>query len=253
MRDVLFALFLRELKTRLDGRWTTALWVVGEPMAGAVLMLVIYSLMRTHEIAGVDTVLFLLTGQLSFMLFRSLVLRLMESIEANLGLFAYRQVRPVDAVLARAAVELAIFGGMAVLILPGAAWMGHGLLPHDPLRLLLAVLLLTLLGLACGLLAAVGTHGALALLRPVIRMVFMPLYLASGAVAPLANFPQPVREWLLLNPLAHLVETTRIALFGPAYSAPEGIDLMRPLVWTGVMTLMALLVLHHRGERLQVA
>ena len=75
MRDVLFALFLRELKTRLDGRWTTALWVIGEPLAGALLMLALYTLMRTREIAGVDTVLFLLSGQLSFMLLRSLVLR----------------------------------------------------------------------------------------------------------------------------------------------------------------------------------
>jgi capsular polysaccharide transport system permease protein len=162
-------------------------------------------------------------------------------------------VRPVDAVLARAAVELTLFAGMAVLMLPGAAWMGHGLMPHDPLRLLLSVLLLTLLGLACGLLAAVGTHGTLALLRPVVKMVFMPLYLASGAIAPLAHFPQPVREWLLLNPLAHLVETTRMALFGSAYTAPEGISLMSPLLWTGALTLMALLVLHQRGERLQVA
>ncbi|MGL4187394.1 MAG: ABC transporter permease [Sphaerotilus sulfidivorans] len=253
MRDVLFALFLRELKTRLDGRWTTALWVIGEPLAGALLMLALYTLMRTREIAGVDTVLFLLSGQLSFMLLRSLVLRLMESIDANLGLFAYRQVRPVDAVLARAGVELAIFGGMALLILPGAAWAGHGLLPHDPLGLLLALLLLTLLGLAGGLLAAVGTHGALAMLRPVLRMAFMPLYLGSGAIVPLAHLPQGLREWLLLSPLPHLIESIRIALFGPVYAAPQGIGLTLPLVWTGLATLLALALLQLRGDRLQVA
>ncbi len=253
MRDVLFALFLRELKTRLDGRWTTALWVIGEPLAGALLMLALYTLMRTREIAGVDTVLFLLSGQLSFMLLRSLVLRLMESIDANLGLFAYRQVRPVDAVLARAGVELAIFGGMALLILPGAAWAGHGLLPHDPLGLLLALLLLTLLGLAGGLLAAVGTHGALAMLRPVLKMAFMPLYLGSGAIVPLAHLPQGLREWLLLSPLPHLIESIRIALFGPVYAAPQGIGLTLPLVWTGLATLLALALLQLRGDRLQVA
>jgi capsular polysaccharide transport system permease protein len=198
-------------------------------------------------------VLFLLSGQLSFMLLRSLVLRLMESIDANLGLFAYRQVRPVDAVLARAGVELAIFGGMALLILPGAAWAGHGLLPHDPLGLLLALLLLTLLGLAGGLLAAVGTHGALALLRPVLKMAFMPLYLGSGAIVPLAHLPQGLREWLLLSPLPHLIESIRIALFGPAYAAPQGIGLTLPLVWAGLATLLALLLLQLRGDRLQVA
>ena len=253
MRDVLFALFLREFKTRIDGRWTTALWVVGEPLAGAVLMLAIYSAMRAHQIAGVDTVTFLISGQLSFMLLRSLVLRLMESIEANLGLFAYRQVRPVDAVLARAGVELVLFGAMALAFLAGAAALGHDVMPHDPLRLMLALALLVQLGLAAGLLAAAGTHGALAVLRPVVRMVFTPLYLGSGVLVPLVHAPAVLRDAMLHNPVAHLIESIRAALFGRVYASPDEIGLTLPLAWALVLTLLALMVLRGRRDRLQVA
>ena len=84
-------------------------------------------------------------------------------------------------------------------------------------------------------------------------MAFMPLYLGSGAIVPLAPLPQGLREWLLLSPLPHLIESIRIALFGPVYAAPQGIGLTLPLVWTGLATLLALALLQLRGDRLQVA
>ncbi|MEN9485187.1 MAG: hypothetical protein RJB37_3067, partial [Pseudomonadota bacterium] len=109
MRSVVFALSLRELKTRLDGRWGGAVWVVGEPLLNMLAMLAVYSAMRARTIGGVDTLLFLVSGQMPYLLFKSLVLRLMEAIESNQGLFAYRQVQPIDAVLARSVVEVLVF------------------------------------------------------------------------------------------------------------------------------------------------
>ena len=75
MCSVVFALSLRELKTRLDGRWGGAVWVIGEPLLNTLGMLALYSAMRAQTIGGVDTLLFLVSGQMPFLLFRSLSLR----------------------------------------------------------------------------------------------------------------------------------------------------------------------------------
>jgi capsular polysaccharide transport system permease protein len=250
MRDVLFALFLRELKTRLDGRWRSVIWVVGEPLANLGVMLALYGTLRARAVAGIDTRVFLVTGLLSFLLFKALVLRLMDAIDANHGLFAYRQVKPIDAVLARVGVEVTLFAGMALVCLLVLGWMGHTVVPERPLELLAATVLLIGLGSALGLLAAVASGGALARLRSIVRMVFTPLYLGSGAIVPLASLPQPVQQMLLHNPLAHLIESIRAGYFGPFYHAPEGIGLALPLAWTLVTLLLALSLYRVRRHRL---
>lgn len=250
MQDVLFALYLRELKGRLDGRWGSALWVVGEPLANLAAMLLLYSAMRTHSVGGIDTLLFLVSGQLPYLLFKSLVLRLMDAIDANQGLFAYRQVKPLDAVLARAGVELTLFGSVSALCLAGLVWLGHDVWPEHPLEMAGTLTLLVLLGIGLGLLCAVATGGALTRTRGFVRMAFFPIYLASGAIFPLSTLPQGLREWLLLNPLAHLLEVIRSSLFGARYHPMQGVNLDMVVAWILIGTTVALSMYRVRRDHL---
>jgi capsular polysaccharide transport system permease protein len=45
--------------------------------------------------------------------------------------------------------------------------------------------------------------------RSLIRVLFMPLYLASGVVLPVSRFPGYVVDALAWNPLLHWVEASR--------------------------------------------
>lgn len=251
LKAVVLALALRELKTRLEGRWGGAVWVVGEPLANTALMLLVYGAMHAHTIAGVDTLLFLVSGQLPFLLFRSLALRLMDGIDANQGLFAYRQVQPIDAVIARAVVEVVLSLAVMLACALGLAWAGHDVLPTRPLEMALDLAILIGLGTSLGLLAAAGTGGAFVRLRGMVRMLFMPLYLGSGAIMPLAALPQHVREWLLWSPVAHLLESMRTSLFGTAYHPVDGVNRLVPLAWLLGLSTVALMLYRHRRDRLQ--
>jgi capsular polysaccharide transport system permease protein len=224
MRSVLFALYLRELKTRLGGQWWGFLWAVGEPLAGAAVMLAIYAAAKAPVLAGVDTVLFLVSGFLPFQLFKTLVLRGMDSIDANQGLLGYRQVRPVDTVLARAAVEVTLHLGITLAAWSLLGWLGHVVVPARPLELMAYSAALIAFGSACGLVAAVATAGALSRARAIVRLAFLPLTAASGVLFPLALLPQPLRELLLLNPLTHILEGLRSAFFGPSYAHADGLS-----------------------------
>ena len=251
MRAVVFALFLREFKTRLGGRWWGLVWALGEPLAGAAVLLGLYTLAHAHAVGGVDTVLFLVSGVLPFQLFKNLVLRPMEAIDANQGLFAYRQVRPIDTVLARALVELMLALGVLAMTLLALAWLGHDVLPRHPLELFGVSALLVALGSALGLLAAVATGGALARGRAAIRVATLPLMLASGVIFPVAALPPAVRELLLANPLLHLLERLRGAVFGSTYHALPQASPALPLAALLVCAALALALYRARRDRLQ--
>lgn len=251
MRAVVFALFLREFKTRLGGRWWGLVWALGEPLAGAAVLLGLYRLAHAHAVGGVDTLLFLVSGMLPFQLFKNLALRSMEAIDANQGLFAYRQVRPIDTVLARALVELMLALGVLAMTLLALAWLGHDVLPRHPLELLGISALLVALGTALGLLAAVATGGALARGRAAIRVATLPLMLASGVMFPVAALPPAVRELLLFNPMLHLLERLRGAVFGSTYHALPQASLSLPLAALLVCAALALALYRARRDRLQ--
>lgn len=252
MRSVVFALSLRELKTRLDGRWGGAVWVIGEPLLNTLGMLALYSAMRAQTIGGVDTLLFLVSGQMPFLLFKSLVLRLMEAIDSNLGLFAYRQVQPVDAVIARGVVEVLVFGAVMGTCLAALGWAGHPVLPHRPLELFAVLVLLVVIGGALGLFMAVGTAPPLNRLRGFVSMTFLPLYITSGALMPLSSLPPGLQAAFLYNPIAHLLELLRSALLGPAYQASPHVGWSLPLTWAVGSALAALGLYRARRYRLQM-
>lgn len=252
MRSVVFALSLRELKTRLDGRWGGAVWVIGEPLLNTLGMLALYSAMRAQTIGGVDTLLFLVSGQMPFLLFRSLSLRLMDAIDANLGLFAYRQVQPIDAVIARGVIEVLVFCAVMGSCLAALGWAGHPVLPHRPLELFATIVLLAVIGGALGLLLAVGTVAPFNRLRGLVTMLFLPIYVTSGALMPLGSLPIGLQAFFLYNPIAHLLELLRSALIGPTYQASPHVGWSLPLTWAVGMVLAALSLYRARRHRLQM-
>ncbi|MBN4841725.1 kpsM protein, partial [Citrobacter braakii] len=77
-RSVVFALFIRELKTRFGGRWIGAFWVLLEPLAHVLMLLMIFGFVQHRVLAGVEYSVFLLVGLVPFFMFKNLVVRLME-------------------------------------------------------------------------------------------------------------------------------------------------------------------------------
>jgi capsular polysaccharide transport system permease protein len=207
-RTVLFALLLRELKTRFGGRWLGAVWVLAEPLAHVLLVMLILGYWRHRLLPGLDYVMFLVTGLLPFFMFKSLALRLMEAIDANRGLFGYRQLRPMDALVSRAALEIGLYSLVYLAVLVLMAWFGLRVLPDRPLELIAVSTALLAGGFGTGLVLAVLTDD-LPQARGLVRITFFPLYLVSGVVFPVNTLPSDVLPWLLWNPLLHALEVSR--------------------------------------------
>lgn len=225
-RSVLLALVIRELRARVEGRWLGLLWMMFEPLAHVLMILALFGFRRHATSPNIEFPVFLLTGLLPFFIFRNLARRLPAAISSNRGLYAYRQVKPIDALVARAAVEVGLYSAVYLCALALLGWLGYSFLPHAPLELILISIALIVLGLGLGLVFAVVSHDR-PRVQSVIGLAFLPLYLLSGVIFPLHTLPPDVREWLLWNPVLHLIELSR-AHFIATYQALPGVEAAYP-------------------------
>lgn len=247
-RAVIFALFIRELKTRMGGRWLGIFWVLLEPVAHVALMTAIFSVLHRATMPSIEYPVFLVTGLMPFFIFKGLALRLMEAIDSNRGLFGYRQVKPMDTLLSRAMLEIALQSAVYLLALSTLGWLGFHFLPEMPLELIGVSAVLIVLGLALGVLFAVATN-EVPQARAVIRITTMPLYFISGVIFPIHAVPANFLPLLLLNPVLHLVELSRASFF-PQYHVLPGINLAYPAGVALLILGLAMALYRVRRERL---
>lgn len=219
-RAVLFALFVRELKTRFGGRWLGVFWVLLEPLAHLIILMLVFGFIRRRVLPGIDFPVFVLTGLVPFFLFKNLALRLMEGIDSNRGLFGYRQVKPIDTLVSRAMLEISIYSTVYLIMLASLGWWGLHFIPEQPLELMAVSTLLVVAGSALGLLFAVVTDD-LPNARSFIRIAFMPLYLLSGVMFPVSSLPPAVLPWLMWNPVLHAIELSRGHFFPQYHVLPQ--------------------------------
>jgi capsular polysaccharide transport system permease protein len=217
------ALFLREAVSRVSGGRGAWLWLLLEPVAQLALFLVVISAIRGRTASGYEYAPFLAIGILAYNLFKNTAQRSMAAISANKALFTYRQVKPVDVVLVRAFLEGIIQLIVSIVVLTGMSLLGFDSLPHDPLRVFVALALLWVLGMGLGLVLAVGDT-LIAELGRLARLAFVPLYFLSGIFFSLTMLPHALRDWMLLNPIVHGLETLRAA-FLPHYFLVEEVAL----------------------------
>jgi capsular polysaccharide transport system permease protein len=247
-RAVLFALVLREMKARVGGQWVGAVWTLIEPLTHVMIMVTILGSLRAAGPSGTQYPVFLVTGLLPFFLFQHLAMRLMDGIDANRGLFSYRQVKPLDTLLSRACIEALMNLLVYAFTLGILAWLGYSVTPAGPLEMIGVNLMLILLGTGFGVFTAVATHER-PRLRSFVRMMMLPLYFASGVIFQVDVLPREYLDWLLLNPVLHLVELSRHA-FLSAYVPAEGVNATYPLLCTLVVGALAMLLYY--AERLRL-
>ncbi len=237
------ALFFREVLTRVTGSRGAWVWLLLEPMAHVAFLMTVFGFVFHRTIAGIDGALFVMTGLLGFFLFRNTATRAMGAISANQALFTYRQIRPIDTVLVRSAVELIVSLTCAMVLVLGALLLGYEALPSDALYAGSAWAGLWLLGLGLGLVLS-----ALEALVPevgkLVALMMTPLYFASGVMLPANAIPQPWRDVFLANPVMQGLECLRAGWFAGYHEASAAA--LSDVFTCGLLALALGLALHLR-------
>ena len=220
MRDTVFALMMRELKTRFGARKLGYFWALAEPAAQAAIMATLFTMIGRNTLTGVPVALFMISGILPFKFFSKLLPMLAASVQANRSLFAYRQVSPIDPFITRLLIEIATHVIVYILLMFVLAWMGYEVWPENLLALISATTLLMLIGVGLGLMlcsAAAHWEDTLKLLS----MVMMPMFFISGIFFCATMIPQQYWYLFTWNPIFHVIELSRDALFS-TYTTPVG-------------------------------
>jgi capsular polysaccharide transport system permease protein len=221
-RDVIFALFLRELRVRFGTYKLGICWAFIEPVAFITVLTAIRtagfkSMGAQTDVHGIPFAIFFMLGFMLYSLFQKVSLQASDAINANRQLFAYRQVRVLDAVLARVLLESIIWLSVIVILTLGLMWLGMNIQMVDFLRFLSAVFGLLLVGFGLGVFFCVVKQRVREM-EKVLKILMAPMLFISGVFFSLDQVPAKYRGYLDWNPVLHAIELAREAAYG-SYSS----------------------------------
>lgn len=215
---VLKALMLRELTTRFGRENIGFLWIMLEPLLFAVLVGLLWRVMKGPIEYGVDIVAFVVSGYIPLVLFRSSVSRAVSSFTANSGLMYHRQIKVLDIILVRFTLEL--IGHMMAYLIVAMTLGTFGMfpVPYDIGFMILGWFYFSSFTLAVTLVIAASSEMSEMVEKfvPVSTYLMIPF---SGTFY-LVSFLYPsAAEVVLWSPPVHAMEMMRHGLFGPSIDA----------------------------------
>ena len=234
--QVIGAMILRELMTRFGRRGGGFIWIFVEPVAFMLVIGGFRYVWRGGFRHDLPILVWAFASLLPFLMFRYIVMRAVDAVDANRSLLYHRRVTVLDVVLARNILEV---GVTVTIALVGLTFCGiyFNEWPANPLLWAYALLLSALLANGFGLLlGAIGGISSFTrrLVRPVV-LILMPI---SGAMWMLQDMPADFRAGALWIPMVSIHEAMREAQFG--HRVVSYYDLGYVFLWVVGTTLLGL-------------
>ncbi len=220
MRSVVFALMMREMKTRFGAYRLGYLWALLEPGIHVAVFAILFGVILHRSMPGIDYTLFVVTGVVPWLMFNNMLTRGMSAVSANTGLFGYRQVKPMDSFVARMLLEGLIHFAVFVIFLLIMQWIGVSVSIENPLGVMAALMLLFAFSFGLSLIMCIVVT-QYPEIQKVVPIVTRALYFMSGIFFSIDHIPPRYRDYFMWNPVLQANELGRDAFFR-AYTTPEG-------------------------------
>lgn len=210
-RDVIFAIFLREVKSKFTDKLGIA-WSVISPVLFIFMLSYIRGRMDGGDTHGIPTFWFMVYGMMLVQFFLGLIGGVSGAIKKNKALYAFRQVQPISSVIAVAGFELLIkfFVVLAILII--GFYLNIDMEIDDPIEIILILIRVWLIGTSLGILFALA-QAYVPEVAKLQSLAMRPIFFISGIFFSLQDIPQQYWPYLTWNPLLHAVELTRYAAY----------------------------------------
>jgi capsular polysaccharide transport system permease protein len=248
--QVIYALVLREVRTRFGAHRLGYVWALLEPLMWIGTFGLMFTAVERPIPYHLSVMAFLGASFVPYGLFREMTSHSVAAISANRGMLFYAQVRPLDLVIARAVLEFCTQAVVFLLIMGGLSLYEWKLEVDNPLLVLVGFLLAGGLGLGLGLtLCGLSTYTRTIerLQQPLMR----PLFWISGLFYAPGILPKPAQDLLLLNPLVHILEIVRMGCFRHYGAAP--VTFTYPLTWIVVLIFVGLMLERFARRRIQLS
>ncbi|ONG41684.1 polysialic acid transporter [Alkanindiges hydrocarboniclasticus] len=242
------ALFLRELQTRFGHYRLGYLWAILEPGLLVGTKLVLFGSIMQRAIPSMSYSLFLICGVLPFLMVMRSATKSMGAVSSNKGLFIYRSVKPIDAVIARVLLEGILYFIVFFIFLFALVYAGDEISFSNIPALLGCWLILLIFSLGFSLIMAVLGDLSEELAK-FVKSFFFILYFLSAVMYSVNTIPVQYHVYILWNPIVHGLEYMRHTI-NPDYSI--NFISLRYLIYSTIIVLFVGLLSYKSRERIML-
>jgi capsular polysaccharide transport system permease protein len=247
-RRVLHALLMREIITRFGRENLGVLWLVAEPMLFTLGVATLWTAAGLHHGSPIPIVAFAVTGYSSVLMWRNSANRSGGAITQNKPLLFHRNVRVIDVLVTRIALEIGGATGSFIVLSSLFTFVGWMPLPEDLLMVVCGWFMLAWFGASLALLIGAGTA-----FSEIIERLWHPaaylLFPLSGAAFMVDWLPAGMQKVVLLLPMVHGVEMLRAGYFGNV--VPTHYDVAYMASCCLVMSLAGLYLVRQASRRVE--
>ena len=199
------ALFLRELTMRFSVSKTGVFWIFFEPFVQVLVMVLLKVIIFGRVSDNFDFAVFIALGFIAFNLFKNIIMKSMGVFKANKALFVYKQVKPIDTIVARILVELFITGVIVICFVAIGFYFDYDLNVQNLPLVVLGFIWLVVFAFSLVVLLSVG-NAFYSSVGKIISILMRFLMYSSAIFYTLEMLPMEIQSLLLWNPLVHFME-----------------------------------------------
>ena len=219
---VVYALMMRETRTRLAESKLGYGWALLEPVLHILMLSLVFAvMMRGRPPIGDKFFIFYYTGIIPYHLFVHTSSSMTYAVSSNGPVLQLPLVSTFDVIMARGLVEVLTDVVVAIILLAGFFAVGRGVLPHDFRALAGSVVAVALFGCGTGFVNAV-INAFFKSWDKIWAQLTRILYFCSGIFYVPGMMPDWIRDILAWNPVLHAVDWFRSSFF-PEYE-PHWLD-----------------------------
>ncbi|GAA6184255.1 ABC transporter permease [Aliiglaciecola sp. NS0011-25] len=239
-RDVIFALFAREIRTGFNDKFGLS-WAVVNPVVFIFVLSFLRGRLAGGETHTIPTFTFMAIGILFIQSFLQTLGSTARAIKQNKPLYAFKQVQPLSAVLAGGLFQILVKAFVTIGIVVLMYFLGMDLYISNLLLFFTCFFLLWVFAMAMGLLFGIAELFLKEVSR-VREMITRPMFFISGVFFSLQDFPREYWHFLNWNPVLHAIELTRFSVYS-SYGN-EGVSLAYLSSIVLVFTFFSLAIYH---------
>lgn len=238
--NVLMALMLRDVRTRMLGSAWGFMLVVAWPLTHMTFVILLIAARNGHMPPYGDSMaVWVATGVIPFMCFSYTARYVTTAIVLNRPLLAFPIISVMQLLISRSIIELLNSSMVIIIICLIFYAIGEPLTPRYPAGAGFAMIAAFFLGLGFGMINALIAGMAPAWLTA-FNLMIVVLWLSAGIIFIPSTLPENVRTIMSYHPLIQITEWARSAYYDSYFSVV--LDQNYLIVWCVAILFFALLV-----------
>jgi len=204
-------------------------WTFFQPFFQVTIFIIVKVFLFSRSSDNFDFAVFLALSFSAYFMFRNIVIKALGAFSANKGLFVYKQVKPIDTIVARLLMEIFISGVVILIFVAIGFYFNFDMNVQNLTMVALGYLWLVVFAFSIAIfLSILNSYSSMVV--NIVNLIFTLLIFVSALFYTVDMLAPDLQAFILLNPLTHFMEMIHGAYF---YTLDDKhVDYVYMLLWT---------------------